>query len=139
MNENDQPNDTVADRNVEQLLTQAYRPETPDAEFVRRLEDRMLAEAQRREDAPTVSPDEVKPWSAWQVVAAWVVVASVLIAAAWFTSRPVPPPTTDESTDARGDSTEYRTRRVVRRADTRADWVGDRGLTPRIRPAAPKQ
>src|SRR4051794_24101414 len=48
----------VGDANVERLLSRAYRPEAPDADFAARVSERMLAAATERteSDAGTESP-----------------------------------------------------------------------------------
>src|ERR1700679_4110913 len=52
MNSNDTPHD-VADLNIERLLSKAYSPESVNPDFVRRLEQRLLATASTAAHART--------------------------------------------------------------------------------------
>src|SRR5438105_7810328 len=71
--------DPVADQNVERLIRHCYRPESPDPDFVRRVERRLLAVArqQRHAGAPAGSTWLRRP-------AARLLLATAAVAAAVF-------------------------------------------------------
>src|SRR5688500_5431968 len=88
MNTNDHPRDDagrpeVGDQNVERLLQQAYRPETPDPEFVERVRRRLQAAAGEMPAARAAVVARVLPIPrrvlAWGLVAAAAVVLAVLL------------------------------------------------------------
>jgi len=148
MNENDRSDgssvdrDAVADENIQQLLANAYRPELPDPEFVRRVEDRMKAEAQRRResgDAAAVRADSREDGRLvdWQIIAPWAVVLSLLIGVGYLFIQHTTKPSreaTEVATPAHGGQPSP----TVEDCRERLHLVGDDGLTPRERPAAPK-
>src|SRR5437660_9465915 len=91
--------DPVADQNVERLVRHCYRPESPDPDFVRRVERRLLAVARQhqRADAPTGPAWLRRP--ATRLLLATAAVAAAVLAALmlWPASaprRPVPPTVT---------------------------------------------
>jgi ferric-dicitrate binding protein FerR (iron transport regulator) len=45
-----------ADQNVERLIGRSYRPDAPDPDFVARVENRLLAAAREKRDAPAAPP-----------------------------------------------------------------------------------
>src|SRR5438105_1318120 len=89
--------DPVADQNVERLIQHCYRPESPDPEFVRRVERRLLAIARQNQRADTpAGPAWLRRPAARLLLATAAVAAAVLAALMlWPASAPrwpVPPP-----------------------------------------------
>ena len=65
----------VADRNVQRLLTDAYRPEIPDPAFVEKTSAAMLAAAKQRAAAPAAR----KTSTATSTLLGWTVAAALLV------------------------------------------------------------
>ena len=65
----------IAERNVERLVSAAYRPEVPRQEFVQRVAAALLAEARER---ATAAPIRRQPWLRRSL--RWVVAAVLLVA-----------------------------------------------------------
>ncbi|NQU24027.1 MAG: FecR domain-containing protein [Candidatus Nealsonbacteria bacterium] len=65
----------VAERNVQRLLTDAYRPEMPDPAFVEKASAAMLAAAKQRAAAPAAAPTS----TAAGILLGWLVAASLLV------------------------------------------------------------
>src|SRR5688500_12882258 len=67
--------DAVVEQNIQRLLTQSYRPEQPDADFARRVRQKMLAAAADR------SPR--RRWTArvlaWSAAAAAVLAVGIIL------------------------------------------------------------
>src|SRR5437764_1203804 len=106
----------VADQNVERLIQHCYRPETPDPDFVRRVERRLLAVARRQRPADAPAGPAWLRRPAARLLLATAAVAAAVLAAVLFWPNPAPrrpaPPTV-----------------VVRHPDR---------LTPRPRPEPPR-
>ncbi len=81
MNENQsadnahKPDENVADRNIERLLSEAYQPEIPDPEFVARATSAMQAAAGDVSERP---PSARRSSPSWRLVR-WAVAATLLI------------------------------------------------------------
>ncbi len=158
-----QPNDenvpNVGDQNVERLLGKAYQPETPDSEFVKRVEALMVSAARegaeaRAHESPRVTIAR-RPAYQWRKLAWSAVAATILVGVGFVVGRQmgrpagiglaIRPAELDRTldtlavqlvqapvTDARFLSYQFNPE------DSRTNVVvGDRGLTPRPRPAAP--
>src|SRR5438105_14822297 len=88
--------DPVADQNVERLIQHCYRPESPDPDFVRRVERRLLAIAgkKQRADAPA-DPTWLRRPAARLLLATAAIAAAVLAAVLLWPApaphRPLPP------------------------------------------------
>ncbi|MBI4615719.1 MAG: FecR domain-containing protein [Planctomycetes bacterium] len=76
----------IADANVERLLSTSYRPELPDPEFVRRVEDRMVALARGRGGSASDRSAPGRPDLSVQIrrarIAAMAALAAVVILSA---------------------------------------------------------
>ena len=65
------PSPDVADQNIGLLLSKAYRPEHPDPQFIKRLEDQMYAAAS--------APVSYRLWSAPRLISGWVAAAAAIL------------------------------------------------------------
>ena len=142
--------DNVADENVARLVSQAYRPEQPDAEFVQRVKGALGAEAERRRRpavSPSVPPSDAGAPAKWPVLVGVGVMAAALLI--WLgrsgeDPRPRQRPSDRNPQIIAGESSkptepsgapESQTKRDQPRAEIVR--VGRRGITARPRPEAP--
>ncbi len=150
----------IGDQNVERLLGKAYRPEVPEPEFVRRVEGLLLSaacERASRRETPDLRETIASRPAFRRVRLFWSAVAATLLIGAGFVAgrflgrhgsdRDEPPIEHIASTD----QPDGRTLNYVqssrpysaandlanRTADNSHALVGNRGLTPRPRPAGP--
>src|SRR5262245_33180679 len=87
---NDPKSRNVADDNVERLLSHAYAPEPPQAEFVERVKARLREAVSARASHPTpVSAIEGEPRPAWWKLATFGAIAATVVWAMFaFVARP---------------------------------------------------
>ena len=86
-NPRSQRENTVAERNVERLLTSAYQPETLDPEFVQRVHTRACAAAKEdRREATATSANT----NAWRTTDLWLALVSTALAVALVVGYEVP-------------------------------------------------
>src|SRR5438105_8587158 len=115
------------DQNVERLLGHAYQPELPDADFVQRVEERLLATAQQLAEIRSAVPaDETLRLRQVRRRLGWVLgtaAALTIIALGWHAYRMGP--------------TVQRVARVPRSLDRNYRYRGPDGLTARSRPSLP--
>lgn len=137
------PSNDVGDRNLENLLAQAYRPEAPEPGFLRETEDKLLAaartQAARRalEKYPAPPPADLQRlrrrlgWA--MALAASVAVAFLVHYAGRPSPRPALLPLPEPQAAGKKEAPAAPPARLV------ANWRDDVfGLTPRQRPAEVK-
>jgi len=92
MNENQsadnshEPDDNVADRNIERLLSEAYHPEAPDPEFVSRATAAMREAVDEVSDKPAPARRGGRRWRLvrWAVAATLLVGAGAVLGSTWL-------------------------------------------------------
>src|SRR5205823_2681500 len=80
----------VADQNVERLIQHCYRPESPDPEFVRRVERRLLAIARQNQRADASAGPTWLRRPAVRLLLATAAVAAAVLAAVMLWPAPAP-------------------------------------------------
>ena len=82
-----EPDEGVADRNVERLLAEAYRPEIPDPDFVERTTAAMQATIAATPTEPRPPRPSSLSWRIvrWTVAATLLVSVGVLLGSVWLT------------------------------------------------------
>ena len=161
MTNNEDSAKSVGDQNVERLVTEAYHPESPDADFVERVEERLVSEAARREEpsAPATSsnPSRAK-WTGrlgWAAALSLLIVVAVLIIrqggepkpyydgpTVWIDGKPYVP--ADSQSPAADGAPVLKPANSVPPAesvmnnDKSPQWVGTAGITPRQRKPQPE-
>jgi ferric-dicitrate binding protein FerR (iron transport regulator)/tetratricopeptide (TPR) repeat protein len=128
----------IAERNVERLVSTAYRPEVPSQEFVERVATAMLAEARERAASAPVRRQSVLRRSL-----PWAVAATLLLslgAVLWHlrnTGSRKQLPHDEVAVQREQPGSPAASPVAVRSPQTVRDWPIDQALTARPRAAAP--
>nr|MBC8868299.1 FecR domain-containing protein [Planctomycetota bacterium] len=82
----DSPDENVADRNIERLLSEAYQPEIPDPEFVARATSAMQAAVGESSEKLTLARRSRRPWRLvrWAVAATLLVGVGAVLGSTWL-------------------------------------------------------